>query len=60
VTLSIVDTKGALIDKTLLTNLNPGKNHYTKAIDKLSNGSVYFISFETSKEQITHKLIIAK
>jgi len=60
VTLSIVDTKGALIDKVLMTNLKPGKNHYTKAIDKLSNGSVYFISIETSKEQITHKLIIAR
>lgn len=60
VTLSITDTKGTLIDKSLLTNLAPGKNQYTKSIDKLSNGSVYFISLETSNEQITHKLIIAR
>lgn len=60
VTLSITDTKGTLIDKILLTNLASGINHYTKYFKKLSNGSVYFISLETSNEQHTHKLIIAR
>jgi len=60
VTLSISDTKGALIEKTLLTNLNPGKNIFTKNIDKLTNGSVYYISLETAKDQVTRKLIIAQ
>lgn len=60
VTLSIIDVKGTLIDKIPLTNLNVGKNHYTKGINGLTNGGVYFISLETSSEQTTHKLIIAK
>lgn len=60
VTLSIIDVKGALIDKIPLTNLNVGKNHYTMNLNGLMNGSVYFISLETSTEQITRKLIIAK
>jgi len=60
VTISISDIKRALIDKIVLTNLNTGKNHYSKNISKLTDGSVYFISLETSTEQATHKLIIAK
>ncbi|MDY0104778.1 MAG: T9SS type A sorting domain-containing protein [Lentimicrobium sp.] len=60
VTISIFDAKGALIDKILLTDLKVGRNHYTENMNSLMNGSVYFISLETSSEQITHKLIIAK
>lgn len=60
VTISIFDAKGALIDKILLTDLKVGRNHYTENMNSLMNGSVYFISLETSSEQITHKLIVAK
>jgi hypothetical protein len=60
VTISILDMKGALIDKTTLTNLKVGKNQYTKNIKNLIKGGTYFISLETSTEKTTHKLIIAK
>lgn len=60
VTLTIFDLKGAKIDEVILTNLNIGENNYSKKIDKLSNGSVYFISLETSTRKATHKLIIKK
>lgn len=60
VTISILDIKGALIDKIQLTNLNIGKNHYIKDMNRLTNGSVYFFSLEISTEQITCKLIIVK
>lgn len=60
VKITILDIQGALIDSIFLTNLNLGKNLYTKNINNLNNGSVYFISLETPTEQITHKLIIQK
>jgi hypothetical protein len=60
VKISILDAKGALIDEILLKDLKQGKNQYSKNISKLTGGSVYFISLETSTEQATHKLIIAK
>jgi hypothetical protein len=60
VTLTITDSNGALIDKVLLTNLDAGKNHFSKDINELSNGSVYYISIEASTEQATHKLILAR
>lgn len=60
VTIAILDAKGALVDKVLLKGLSPGKNQYSKNISNLTDGSVYFISLETSTEKATHKLIIAK
>jgi hypothetical protein len=60
VTISIIDTKGALIDKAILTNLYPGENNYKKTVANLTKGSVYLISVETATEKLTHKLIIAK
>ncbi len=60
VTISIFDMKGALLNKTLLENLNEGKNHYSKELNNLTSGNVYLISLETSTEKITQKLIIKK
>ena len=60
VTISILDAKGALVDKVLLKGLSAGKNQYSKNISNLTDGSVYFISLETSTEKATHKLIIAR
>lgn len=60
VTISILDAKGALIDEVILNGLSAGKNQYSKNIRNLTDGSVYFISLETSTEKATHKLIIAK
>lgn len=53
-------TNVALIDEVLLPNLKQGKNHYSKNISNLTDGSVYFISLETSLEQVTHKLIVSE
>ncbi|RYM34209.1 T9SS type A sorting domain-containing protein [Brumimicrobium glaciale] len=60
VTISILDSKGALMDKILLQNLTAGKNVYSKNISKLTGGNVYFISLETATEKATHKLIVGK
>jgi hypothetical protein len=60
VMLSILDMKGTLIHKILLTNLMSGENIYTQDINPLAKGGVYFISFETSTEQRMQKLIIAQ
>ncbi len=60
VTISIVDTKGALIEKTILTGLNPGPNNFKKTITNLAKGSVYLISIETASEKLTHKLIVKR
>lgn len=60
VKISIVDVKGALIDKIVLSSLNAGEHTYKKDITNLTKGNVYFISLETSAEQVTHKLIIGK
>lgn len=60
VKVSILDVNGALIDEVLLPNLKQGKNHYSKNISNLTDGSVYFISLETSTEQVTHKLIVSE
>jgi hypothetical protein len=60
VTISILDMKGTLIDKVILTDLNQGKNNYKKSITNLTNGSIYLISIETATEKLTHKLIIKR
>ena len=60
VTISILDMKGSLIDKVILSNLNQGENNYKKTISNLSNGSMYLISIETPTEKLTHKIIVKR
>ncbi|PKR81818.1 hypothetical protein CW751_00310 [Brumimicrobium salinarum] len=60
VKLIIHDLNGKIIDKTTLTNLSIGSNLYEKEITKLINGSVYFISIETSNTKTTHKLVVKR
>ena len=60
VTLSIHDVSGKIIEKTILTNLSIGKNIFEKEVTKLTKGSVYFITLETSNNKTTHKLIVKK
>lgn len=60
VKISIIDTKGALISHTQLKNLNKGENYYSTKIDKLSGGSIYFITFESSGKKVTRKLVLER
>ncbi|PWH85078.1 T9SS type A sorting domain-containing protein [Brumimicrobium oceani] len=60
VKLIIYDLNGKIIDQTTLTNLSIGSNFYEKEITKLINGSVYFISIETSNTKTTHKLVVKR
>jgi len=58
VTLTILDLNGAVIDKTMLSNLVIGKNYYEKEISNNLSGSTYFISLETANKKTTHKLVL--
>lgn len=60
VTISILDIKGSVIEKVVLTNLNPKENNYKKTISSLTNGSMYLISIETATEKLTHKIIVKR
>lgn len=60
VTLTIVDTKGNIVEKLKLTNLKIGENSYHKSSNKLTKNGVYFISLETASEKTTRKLIVSK
>ena len=60
VKLIIHDLNGKIIDKVILSNLSIGSNFYEKDITKLTNGSVYFISIETSNIKTTHKLVVKR
>lgn len=60
VKITILDVNGALVDEVFLRNLQSGKNQYSKNMSTLTDRNIYFISLETSTEQTTHKLIIAK
>lgn len=60
ITLTILDTKGNVIEKVKLTNLKIGENSYQKVSNKLTKNGVYFISLETTGEKMTRKLIVSK
>lgn len=60
VTLTILDLKGSVIDKVLLTNLSIGENFYEKEMTKITKGGVYLISLETLSYKTTHKLVIKR
>lgn len=60
VKLRITDVEGKLIDEVKFVNQKKGKQTYSKIIECLVNGSVYFLSIETSNETETRKLVIEK
>lgn len=57
VKISITDTKGTIVAQFEVKDTNVGKNSYTTIIDELTH-SVYFVTFETSNETVTRKLIV--
>ena len=58
--LIIRDLNGKIIDRTVLSNLTLGVNHFEKDIANLTQGSVYFVSLETPNQKTTHKLIVKR
>lgn len=58
VTIFILDTEGSLIVKTDMANLNKGENRVSMKVDNLTGGNMYFVTFETSGDKITRKLIV--
>lgn len=60
VKLRITDVEGKLIDEVKFVNQKRGSQSYSKIIESLVNGSVYFLSIETSNETVTRKLVIEK
>lgn len=60
VRISITDGEGKLIDDIYLKDQTIGKHSYTKTIKGLVNGSIYFLTIETSNEIETRKLVIER
>lgn len=60
VKIRITDIEGKLIDEVDFINQNSGTHSYSKIIDGLVNGSIYFLSIETSNETETRKLVIER
>jgi hypothetical protein len=58
VTVSIFNSSGQLLDKSILKTPKLGENTFSKGIKKLSNGGVYFITIETSYEKASQKIIV--
>ncbi len=60
VKIRITDLEGKLIDEVEFANQTTGKHTYSKTIDGLVNGSIYFLSIETSNKTETRKLVIER
>ncbi|MER3329901.1 MAG: T9SS type A sorting domain-containing protein, partial [Candidatus Kapaibacterium sp.] len=60
VRISITDVKGKQIDDITFTNQTAGKHTYTKTVEALVNGGIYFLTIETKNETITRKLVIER
>lgn len=60
VKIRITDIEGKLIEEVELLNQKRGNNSYSKTIEGLANGSIYFLSIETSDETETRKLVIER
>ena len=58
VTISIQDVNGKLIENTLLKNLKVGENTYSKKIEQMINGGIYYVTIDTGYEKATQKIIV--
>jgi len=58
VTITINNSKGELLDKSIIKTLKSGENIFSKRIENLTNGGVYFITLETNYEKSTQKIIV--
>jgi hypothetical protein len=57
-TITIFNSKGELLDKSILKTPELGENTFSKRIKKLTNGGVFFITIETSYEKSSQKIIV--
>lgn len=58
VKITIKDELGKLIDFTELKDLGLGKNQFSKSVNYLKSGGIYFVEVETSYEKEVRKLIV--
>lgn len=58
ITVTIVNSDGIILDKTVIKSLKVGENIFSKKIEKLTNGGVYFVTIESSHEKASQKIII--
>lgn len=58
VKLTIHDANGKLIENNVLKNLNIGENIYSKKINNLINGGIYYITLETNEEKAIQKIVV--
>lgn len=58
VTVTIFNSSGQLLDKSILKTPKLGENTFSKKIKGLTSGGVYFITIETSYENASQKVII--
>ena len=54
----IQDIKGKFIENATIKNLKLGKNTYSKKLEGLVNGGVYFVTLNTGTEKVTQKIIV--
>lgn len=57
-TISILDSKGNLIEKTVLNSTHVGENTFSKFIDKIASVGTYFVTIETKYEKSTQKIVV--
>ena len=60
VRIRITDVEGKLVDDVVFTNQTAGNHTYTKTVEGLVNGSIYFLTIETTNETETRKLVIER
>jgi len=60
VIIKITDLEGKIIEEVKFTNQSRGTNLYSKSIEGLVSGSIYFVSIESSQRTETRKLVIEK
>lgn len=56
----ITDIEGKLVDEVVLFDQKRGNNSYSKTMEGLANGNVYFLTIETSYKTETRKLVIER
>lgn len=56
--LSLTDSNGKIIEETILKNQQIGENIYSKKIENLNGGNIYFLTIEAPYEKATQKIII--
>jgi len=58
VTVTILNSNGNVVDKTVIKSLKIGENNFSKRIEQLTNGGVYFVTIESSYEKASQKIMI--